>query len=378
MASKKRSLGMNGQKAKDPAVTVLMAVYNGERFLRQAVESIVNQTFRDFEFLIINDGSTDTSPDILLSYQDPRIRIVHNNHNLGLTQSLNLGLALANGEYIARQDADDISYSERLERQISFMRKNPDVAVLGTQVNYIHGDGRRTRFVRPGKPVSALAAKFCLMFSPPVNHPTVMFRKGIIRDKYRGYDPNYLVAQDAELWCRVGMEHVIRNLPERLVTMRIHSSSVTADTSHPRRRGHHSLWKRLRPEVMKRVLNRSDIPHKWAEMWEDIRDSSQAPDVGSILNFVRTVDQLEEMFLQAHPEASGNQDLRLISADVKVYVALYLAKKQSTKSVPVFLQVFRTDPRLAIQYFPKFLALLVFGDSAIKFYKKLKDMRGLS
>jgi len=365
---------------KSPEVTVLMAVYNGERFLRQAVESILNQTFLDFEFLIINDGSSDGTGDILASYDDPRIRVVDNDRNIGHPQSLNRGLALARGEYIARQDADDISYSERLERQVSFMRKNADVAVLGTQVNYLRGDGKRTRFIRPGKPVSALAAKFCLMFSPPnpVAHPTAMFRKSIIWDKYGGYDPNYRAAEDAELWCRVGMEHVIRNLTAPLVTIRVHSGSLTADRSHPRRKQDYSLLKRFLPEVMKSVLNRSDIPNEWSEIWEDIHEPSQAPDVGSILNFVRAVDELEEMFRQAYPEASGNQELRLITADVKMYVALYLAKQQRTKSVPVFLQVFRTDPRLAFQYFPKFLALLVFGDAAIKFHKKLKAMRGLS
>jgi glycosyltransferase involved in cell wall biosynthesis len=371
---------MNGQKPKDPAVTVLMAVYNGERFLSEAIKSILNQTFSDFEFLIINDGSTDRTPDILLSYQDPRIRIVRNDGNIGLTKSLNLGLALARGEYIARQDADDISYSERLERQISFMRKNPHVAVLGTQVNYLHGDGRRPKFVRPGKPVSALAAKFCLMFSPPnpVNHPTVMFRKSIIGGKYRGYDTNYVVGQDADLWCRVAMKYVIQNLPETLVTMRIHSSSVTADTDHPRRQGHHAIWKRRRSEVMKRVLDRTDVPQEWVETWEDIRDPTQSPDVDAVLNFVRAVDTLREMFYEVHPEGRGNQEIRIIASDVKMYVALYLAKQQCLQSLCPFFQVFRTDPRLAIQYFPKFMALLAFGDSAIKFHKKLKAMRGLS
>jgi glycosyltransferase involved in cell wall biosynthesis len=371
---------MNGHKPKDPEVTVLMAVYNGERFLRQAVESILNQTFSDFEFLIINDGSTDRTPDILLSYHDPRIRIARNNHNIGLTKSLNLGLALARGEYIARQDADDISYSERLERQISFMRKNPDVVVLGTQVNYLRGDGRSPKFVGPGKPVSALAAKFCLMFSPPnpVDHPTVMLRKSIILSKFRGYDPNYLVGQDADLWCRVAMEYAIQNLPETLVTMRIHSSSVTGDTYHPRRQGHHALWKRRRSEVMKWVLKRSDVPDEWGEMWEDIRDPTQSPDVGSVLNFVRAVDTLQEMFYEVYPEGQGNQEIRLIAAGVKMYAALYLAKQQRLQSFSPFLQLFRTCPRLAIQYFPKFLALLVFGESAIKFHKRLKAMRGLS
>ncbi|MGO9566182.1 MAG: glycosyltransferase family 2 protein [Desulfomonilaceae bacterium] len=365
---------------KSPEVTVLMAVYNGERFLRPALESILNQTFRDFEFLIINDGSSDGTRDILASYDDSRIRVIDNDRNIGHARSLNRGLAVARGEYIARQDADDISHSERLEQQVGFMRKNSSVVVLGTQVKYLHGDGKRTRFVRPGKPVSGLAAKFCLMFSPPnpVAHPTVMFRRSIIWDKYGGYDPNYAVCEDAELWCRIGMENVIENLPATLVTIRVHSGSLTADPSHPRRKQDYSLSKRLLPEVMKSVLNRSDIPNEWGESWVQMHDPSGSPDIDAVLNFVQAVDILREMFFEVHPEGRGNQEIRLIAADVKMYVALHLAKQKHTRSVAVLLQVLRTDPLLAIQYLPKFLALLVFGNSAIRFYKKLKAMRSLS
>src|SRR3990170_6306785 len=104
----------------NPEITVLMSVYNGERFLREAIESILNQTYRDFEFLIINDGSTDSSREIILSYNDPRIRLIDNELNIGLTRSLNKGLRLARGKYIARQDADDISFRKRLEKQVAF------------------------------------------------------------------------------------------------------------------------------------------------------------------------------------------------------------------------------------------------------------------
>ncbi|HKQ33129.1 MAG TPA: glycosyltransferase family A protein, partial [Thermodesulfobacteriota bacterium] len=115
-----------------PKVTVLMTVYNGEKFLNEAIDGILNQTFRDFEFLIINDGSTDGSREIIKSYKDPRINLVDNESNIGLTASLNRGLSLAGGEYIARQDADDISLPERLEKQISILERNPDIALLGS------------------------------------------------------------------------------------------------------------------------------------------------------------------------------------------------------------------------------------------------------
>ena len=118
-----------------PRVTVLMAVYNGERFLAEAVASILDQTFRDFEFLIVNDGSTDRSREIILSFGDPRIRLVDNPENIGLTRSLNRGLELAKGGLIARQDADDISLPERLEREIGFLDGNPKAAIVGSQAS---------------------------------------------------------------------------------------------------------------------------------------------------------------------------------------------------------------------------------------------------
>ena len=117
-----------------PRVSVLMSVYNTEEdFLRDAIKSILNQTFTDFEFLIINDGSKNNAEEVILSFNDDRIKYILNEKNLGLIDSLNKGLSLAQGEYIARFDSDDISSNKRLEKQVEFMDKNPNVGLLGTQ-----------------------------------------------------------------------------------------------------------------------------------------------------------------------------------------------------------------------------------------------------
>jgi len=125
----------------EPKVTVLMPVYNGERYLNEAVDSILGQTFTDFEFLIIDDASTDKTPEILRSYDDPRIRVVTNEENLGLSKSLNKGLALARGEFIARMDADDVSYPYRLQVQHEFMTQHPGAGVIGSWAEYIDRKG---------------------------------------------------------------------------------------------------------------------------------------------------------------------------------------------------------------------------------------------
>ena len=123
---------------KNPKVAVLMSVYNGEKYLREAINSILSQTFNDFEFLIINDGSTDGTADILKSYTDSRIKIINNEKNIGLTKSLNKGLKIAKGEYIARQDADDISMPERLKEEVAFLEIHKDYAVVGTFVKILN------------------------------------------------------------------------------------------------------------------------------------------------------------------------------------------------------------------------------------------------
>ena len=116
----------------EPMVTVLMAVYNGEKFLKEAMESILTQTFTDFEFLIINDGSTDNSVKIIEEFNDPRIRLIHNEKNLKLIASLNKGISLAKGKYIARMDCDDISMPYRLEKEVDFLENSLEYGLVGT------------------------------------------------------------------------------------------------------------------------------------------------------------------------------------------------------------------------------------------------------
>ena len=136
----------NGHTVKEPRVSVLTSVYNGERYLRESVESILNQTFPDFEFVIVDDGSTDRTFEILSSYNDPRIVLLQNSSNLGLIGSLNRGLEVCRAPLIARHDADDFSHLDRISRQLDFMENHLDVAVLGTQMQVIDEKGRDLYF----------------------------------------------------------------------------------------------------------------------------------------------------------------------------------------------------------------------------------------
>lgn len=210
-------------------VTVLMPVYNADRYLVPAIESILRQTFKEFELLIINDASTDGSGKIIASFSDKRLRVVDNENNLGVTKTLNRGLHLAEGELIARQDADDLSHPERLARQVTFLRAHPDIALVGTQALIIDEWGNYKRILRD-RPHHHIAIKWDLLFDNSFVHTSVMFRNKIVRDTLGGYDPSFVACEDYELWSRVAEVGQVANLPSCLVWHRMHSASKREGT----------------------------------------------------------------------------------------------------------------------------------------------------
>src|SRR4030042_5762754 len=205
-------------------VTVLMSVYNGERYLMEAIHSILNQTWRDFEFLIINDGSTDDTQNILTSFTDKRIKIENNLINIGLTKSLNRGLDLTNGDLIARQDADDISLPQRLERQISYFKSHPNIALLGTWANSIDANGKTISKICPISDPSLL--KWRLIFKNQIIHSSIMFDKKKVLT-IGAYDTDIKYAQDYDLWSRIFMRYEVHQIPEIMIHLRNHSENIS-------------------------------------------------------------------------------------------------------------------------------------------------------
>jgi glycosyltransferase involved in cell wall biosynthesis len=210
-------LANNGRKINCPELSVLMSVYNGEKYLQDAVDSILKQTFNDFEFIIINDGSTDRTREIIEGYNDDRIVLI-NQENTGLTKSLNKGLSLARGEYIARMDADDLSKPERLEKQLMFLRDNPEVVLLGSNCYRIDEDGNVLWI--SNLPTEEVNIKWCLLFCNFLFHGTVMFRGKEIND-LGGYNSTVSYAQDYDLWLRIAERYPIACLKEPLIYYRI-------------------------------------------------------------------------------------------------------------------------------------------------------------
>ncbi len=203
-----------------PMISVLMPVYNGEKYLKEAIESILNQTYTDFEFLIINDGSTDKTEEIILSYADDRICYIKNNQNLGIVKTLNKGINLATGEYIARMDADDISFPKRFEYQLAFMDKHLDVGVCGTWLKTIGMVEEVWKM-----PISHDAILVETLFHSSLMHPTVFIRKSVLDLLDRIYDEDFKWVEDYELWIRLAKKIQFRNISKVLLKYRIENRS---------------------------------------------------------------------------------------------------------------------------------------------------------
>lgn len=207
-----------------PKVSVIMPVYNSEKYLAEAIESILSQTFSDFEFIIIDDCSTDSSYQIADSFRDSRIRLFRNSENSGVAYSLNRGIELSEGYYIARMDADDISLLQRLERQISYLETHPSVGVLGTAISFC--GAKQGIFQNTDSPQQA---KIDLLFNSCICHPTAIIRRSSL-DKFR-YDRNFEGCEDYELWWRLSFRCEITSLSEVLFHYRFHKSQVTQNVS---------------------------------------------------------------------------------------------------------------------------------------------------
>lgn len=207
-----------------PKISVLMPAYNAEKYLNHAIESMLGQTFKDFELLIIDDCSTDRTTAIISSYSDPRLKVVRNAVNLGLTKSLNLGLHQAQGDFIARLDADDISLPQRLAQQIYFLEQHPETVLVGSLSKLINSAGETFDYRK--SPTDPAVIKFSLLFGNPITHSSILFHKKPILE-IGGYNERFRYAQDFELYSRLVAKYQLAVLPEILVKYRSHDQSIT-------------------------------------------------------------------------------------------------------------------------------------------------------
>jgi len=201
-------------------LSIIMPVYNTkEAHLRCAIESILNQTYKDFKFLILDDGSTNNAIEVIESYKDARIELIKNGENKGIIYTLNHALDKINTKYTARMDSDDVAHPKRLEKQIEFLENNPEISLVGSSMQYFEGSKRK--FIAP---TGYKNIRFLMLRESVIAHPTVVFRSEDFKNLR--FDPDFKHAEDYEFWCRALKTLKFDNLEEILLDYRIHKNQI--------------------------------------------------------------------------------------------------------------------------------------------------------
>lgn len=263
-----------------PETSVIMSAYNAENFLSDSIESILNQTYRDFEFIIVNDGSSDSTRHTLYEFQkkDNRIIIIENKNNIGLAKSLNIALNSARGKYVARMDADDLSVPARLEKQLAYLKKHSNIGLLGSYIKSIDEKKRITgSWVYP---VDSFSIRWHLIFSNVIAHPSVVFRKELII-AVGAYNEKLTAGIDYDLWVRVSKITEISQIKEFLVMWRTHSGSMTYKNEAIRKQVQMTIVKNQVEIYLKRKTDDKEISRlyrletqKPELSQEDVKDTS--------------------------------------------------------------------------------------------------------
>jgi len=255
-------------------------VYNGEQFLRTSLESVLNQSFADFEVLVLDDGSRDRSLDVVAEFADSRIRVIRNAENQGLIRTLNIGLAQARGAYIARQDADDCALPERFAKQVRVLDENPAAVLVGSWLRLVDEQDRHLTVWR--YPIEPLAVEWALHFDSAAGHSSVMFRADTAR-ALGGYSLDFPHAEDFDLWSRMTRVGEVHNLPEVLELYRVHGGAVSRKFPDGQRES--------RARIVTRNLEHTfghSVPESVAPLFLDETLASEA-------DVIRAIDTLVEL-----------------------------------------------------------------------------------
>jgi glycosyltransferase involved in cell wall biosynthesis len=343
-------------------VTILMPVHNGAHHIKEAIESVLAQTYRDFIFLIIDDASTDGSVELIKNYSDKRIRLIQNDKNIGQTETLNKGLKIACGEYIARLDQDDICFPERIEEQAAFLDANLDVAVIGSWAQVI--DEKSNPFGRMENIISSSGHYLfeLLRKHGTIAHPSVMLRKKVI-DTLGGYDAQFPLAEDFDLWVRtVQAGHNIRILEKPLIYYRRHSSQQTTQGLDIQKKSAREAHKRFIETYLDGFPSEPVIhffQHK-EKFWGNASYSGMIHFVSSLNRILGNIKSRMDLETSDHKELKHR-----ISALAAKNIYYAISNNHRLPSLPVFFISLRYKPvtifsRDTLRYALFFVMLLPF------------------
>jgi len=300
-----------------PRVSVVMAVHNEEEYAAGAIQSILDQTFEDFEFIIIDDASTDNTPEILRDFaaKDGRIRILTNDKNLSVPRSLNKGLEAATGAYIARMDGDDVCMPHRLQSQVAFLDENPEFFLVGGGVAFIDAQGRRYAEYPNG--ASQHEFEWTSFFRPPVVHSSAVFRRSIAAEHGENYDHDFNRAADFEYWHRVLQHGAGCVLPGILVQYRVHAKNVSTV---------HNVRQREVANRAAQIHARKhfpEIPEENRKRLFDFLRAEETPHPGELKQIIETIETMQQSFAGRRDlTASQIKDIRRKTAKLLIKTAL--------------------------------------------------------
>lgn len=282
-----------------PRLSVILPVYNGAAYLAEAVGSVLNQTFREFELFVIDDASTDGSASVAEQFDDSRVRVIRQEENRRLPATLNRGLDLAQGEWVARMDADDICHPLRFEKQIRLLERNPEIGICGTWVRLFGGAAAMTQEY----PVSPDSVEAFRHFHCPFAHPTVMMRRKVLEEFRLRYDPSAQAVEDFDLWNRLLVHTRGANIPENLLSYRLHESSVTCRN-----------WRVMdeNSSVVLRSVLKSILPNVTEEQARFHRQVSMAEIPPDLVSLQRAGEWLGKI----EPALNRNRDARAVLREV--------------------------------------------------------------
>jgi glycosyltransferase involved in cell wall biosynthesis len=278
--------------SKHPEISVVMSVYNGARFLRESIDSVLQQSFTNFEFIIVNDGSTDESLSIIKSFNDDRILLIENEGNKGLIYSLNKGFSVAKGKYIARLDADDLCFSNRLSIQFEFMETHPEIGVVGS--DYINFSSSFSRNCSTLKNPEILKA--WLLFATPLCHPSVMIRSNVLAQEINPYDQEFLHVEDYELWTRIALNTGLDNIAKPLLRYRHHPAQISQRARAEQLKGSKEIQRRYLSRLGFRFVE-SDIDlHNYISSGIKIQSSEKLFEIRNWLENLRQQNETTQVF----------------------------------------------------------------------------------
>jgi glycosyltransferase involved in cell wall biosynthesis len=272
-------------------VSVIMPVHNGADYVKEAVLSIYNQTYSHFELIVVDDGSTDATMDIVFSIKDPRLVVIRNSQNLGLAASLNKAIEISKGDYIARMDADDISLHDRFQKQVSFLEQHPEVDVLGGTMKYFGYSGYLNHF-----PQDHETCKASLLFNVCFGHPAIMARKHIFHEnKYR---PEFLqYSEEYDLWCRLVFNFRFHNLPDTLVYYRTYPPRIKGEAERLRRQNSQIVRRSYITRLWPEVTNEELAAHMNISTMQPIHLKSQLKSIDAWLKKLLVLNQKSPAFI---------------------------------------------------------------------------------